>query len=295
MILAAGAEVGFVGTGVMGASMAGHLMDAGFRLAVHNRTRAKAESLIARGARWAETAGDAARDADAVVTIVGYPKDVEHLYLGSGGIVESAKEGAYLVDMTTSSPALATRIAGAASARGLHALDAPVSGGDVGAREARLTIMVGGDEDAFHAAEPMLRVMGANVVLQGGAGAGQHTKMCNQIAIASTMVGVVEALTYAKAAGLDPKLVLESISAGAAGSWTLSNLAPRMLAGDTAPGFFVKHFIKDMWIAISSADEMGLELPGLRLAKHLYDQLAEAGYGDAGTQSLIELYGGVDA
>lgn len=290
MMIGPGSRIGFVGTGVMGASMAGHLMDAGYEITVHNRTRSKAEPLLARGAKWAETPGQVARGAEAVVTIVGYPSDVERIYLGPDGIVQHAEEGAYLIDMTTSSPVLARTIAGAASARGLSALDAPVSGGDIGAREARLTVMVGGDPAAFAAVEPLLLVMGANVVLQGEAGAGQHTKMCNQIAIASTMVGVVEALAYAEDAGLDPACVLTSISAGAAGSWTLANLAPRMLAGDTSPGFFVKHFIKDMGIALSSAEEMGLELPGLALAMSLYERLAASGCADCGTQSLIELY-----
>lgn len=282
--------VAFIGTGVMGASMAGHLMDAGCSLVVHNRTRARAEALITRGATWAESPGAAAASADVVITIVGYPADVEAVYLGEGGIIESAREGAYLIDMTTSSPALAVRIADAASLRGMHALDAPVSGGDVGARNAKLAIMVGGDASAFDEVEPLLRVMGPNVVLQGPAGAGQHTKMCNQIAIASTMMGAVESLAYAKAAGLDPARVLESIGAGAAGSWTLTNLVPRMIADDVAPGFYVKHFIKDMGIAISSAYEMGLELPGLDLAKGLYEHLAEMGHADSGTQALIELY-----
>lgn len=282
--------VAFIGTGVMGVSMAGHLLDAGYALVVHNRTQPKAQPLLDRGAIWADTPGEAAATADVVVTIVGYPADVEAVYLGEGGIVDSARDGAYLIDMTTSSPALAIQIAEAAAAHGSHALDAPVSGGDVGARNAALTIMVGGEPSAFAEVEPLLRVMGPNVVLQGEAGAGQHTKMCNQIAIASTMMGAVESLAYARAAGLDPERVLQSIGAGAAGSWTLANLVPRMIAGDTQPGFYVKHFIKDMGIAIASAYEMGLELPGLDLARGLYERLAEMGHADSGTQALIELY-----
>lgn len=289
-MLGPGSVVGFVGTGVMGAPMAGHLMDAGFRLRVFNRTKAKAASLLERGAVWCETPGDVADGADAVITIVGYPADVEDLYLSDGGLVERAGEGCILIDMTTSTPSLAGRIAVAASARGVLALDAPVSGGDVGARDAKLTIMVGGDPEAFASAEAMLRVMGPNVVLQGGPGAGQHTKMANQIAIADTIVGVCEALAYAEAAELDPQLVLDSIGAGAAGSWQLANYAPRMLRGDFAPGFFVKHFVKDMRIARDEADAMGIALPGLRLALELFEALARRGDEDRGIHALYLLY-----
>lgn len=284
------ATIGFVGTGVMGASMAGHLLRAGCSLRVHNRTRERAQSLVDAGAVWCDTPAQVAQGADAVITIVGYPADVEQVYLGQDGLVEAAEPGTLLIDMTTSSPVLARRIAQAAAARDLDALDAPVSGGDIGAREARLTIMVGGSESAFAAAEPVLRVMGPNVVLQGGPGAGQHTKMCNQIAIAANMLGACESLAYARAAGLDPQLVLQSISAGAAGSWTLSNLVPRMIADDMAPGFYVRHFIKDMRIALDSAEEMGIELPGLLLAHVMYQRLASQGGEDLGTQALIGLY-----
>jgi 3-hydroxyisobutyrate dehydrogenase len=290
MPLEPGSCIGFVGTGVMGSAMAGHLLDAGYRVRVHNRTREKAASLVERGAVWCETAGDAADSADAVVSIVGYPADVERIYLGEGGIVERARTGALIIDMTTSTPSLAVRIAAAASARGVRALDAPVSGGDVGARDAKLTIMVGGDAAAFADAEPMLRVMGPNVVLQGGPGAGQHTKMANQIAIADTIVGVCESLAYAEAAGLDPARVLESIGAGSAGSWQLANYAPRMLSGDFAPGFFVKHFIKDMRIARDEAAAMGISLPGLLLALDLFEELARAGHEDRGIHALYLLY-----
>jgi 3-hydroxyisobutyrate dehydrogenase len=289
-MLGPGSVVGFVGTGVMGAAMAGHLMDAGYLLRVFNRTRSKAEPLLARGAVWCETAGETAAGADAVVTIVGYPADVEKVYLGEGGLVERASRGACLIDMTTSTPSLAVRIAEAASARGVHALDAPVSGGDVGARDAKLTIMVGGDVSAFAAAEPLLKVMGPNVVLQGAAGAGQHTKMANQIAIADTIVGVCESLAYAEAAGLDPARVLDSIGAGSAGSWQLANYAPRMLRGDFAPGFYVKHFIKDMRIARDEADAMGISLPGLVLTLGLFEEMARLGREDSGIQALYLLY-----
>ncbi|WP_256379884.1 NAD(P)-dependent oxidoreductase [Brevibacillus sp. MCWH] len=282
--------IGFVGTGVMGKSMASHLIKAGYRVLVYNRTKAKAEELIAQGATWMDRVSDLAKAAQVIITMVGYPKDVEEIYLGADGIVHHAKPGAYLIDMTTSKPSLAGTIYEEAKKCGLFALDAPVSGGDVGAREARLTIMVGGDEDAYAAVEPILRVMGTNVIRQGGPGAGQHTKMCNQIAIATNMIGVCEAIAYAKRAGLDPTRVLQSIEAGAAGSWSLSNLAPRMIAGNFAPGFYVKHFIKDMTIALEAAKEMGLMTPGLELSKSLYEELAAQGEEDSGTQALIKWF-----
>jgi len=273
----------------MGRSMAGHLIKAGHTLHVNNRTKDKASDLIEAGAQWHNTPGSAAAAADFVITIVGFPKDVEQVYLGNDGIIESARPGAVLIDMTTSSPLLAHRIAEAAAAKGCVSLDAPVSGGDVGAREARLVIMVGGDARAFEKARPLFEAMGKNVILQGPAGAGQHTKMCNQITIAAAMVSWAEALTYAKRAGLDPARVLESIGGGAAGSWSLTNLAPRALAGNFAPGFYVKHFIKDMRIALESAEEMKLELPGLKLAKRLYDDVAAKGWEDCGTQVIFRL------
>ncbi|NTU72501.1 MAG: NAD(P)-dependent oxidoreductase [Coriobacteriia bacterium] len=282
--------IAFIGTGVMGLSMAGHLMDAGYHLVVFNRTAERTASLVARGAVPAASPGDAAAQADVVITMVGYPSDVEEVYLSPEGVIEAARDGALLIDMTTSSPALAVRVAEAAAARGLAALDAPVSGGDIGARNATLTIMVGGDEAAFARVEPLLRVMGANVVLQGGPGSGQHTKMANQVAIAGSMLATVESLAYAKAAGLDPARVLESIGAGSAASWSLANLAPRILGGDFAPGFFVKHFVKDMRIALSSAEELGIELPGLATAKRLYELLEAEGGADLGTQALWLLY-----
>ena len=289
-MLGPGSVVGFVGTGVMGAPMAGHLLDAGFQLRVYNRTKAKAEPLLARGAQWCDHAGEAAEGADAVVTIVGYPADVEDLYLSPGGLVARARPGAVLIDMTTSTPSLALRIAEAAASRGVRALDAPVSGGDVGAREARLTIMVGGAAEDFDAVEPLLRALGMNVVLQGAPGAGQHAKMANQIAIADTIVGVCESLAYAEAAGLDPRKVLESIGAGSAGSWQLANYAPRILADDFAPGFYVKHFIKDMRIARDEAQGMDIELPGLLLALDLFEELARRGGQERGIHALYLLY-----
>lgn len=284
------AIIGFVGTGVMGKSMAGHLLRAGYQVLVFNRTKARAEELIQMGAVWQDTVAELATRSNVIITMVGYPKDVEEVYLGKDGIISHAKSGNYLVDMTTSAPALAKKIYDEALAKGMYALDAPVSGGDVGAKEARLAIMVGGDVDVFEALVPIFNFMGKNVVLQGKAGAGQHTKMCNQIAIASTMIGVCEAMAYAKTAGLNPETVLKSIESGAAGSFSLTNLAPRMLANNFAPGFYVKHFIKDMTIALDSAQAMGLLTPGLELAKSLYDKLAEQGEENSGSQALIKLY-----
>jgi 3-hydroxyisobutyrate dehydrogenase len=274
----------------MGRSMAGHLMAAGHAVHVFNRTRAKAKALVDSGAVWHDSAGEAAAQAEIVITMLGFPHDVEETYLGKGGIVEKARKGALLIDMTTSSPLLARRVAEAAAAKGLAALDAPVSGGDIGAREARLVIMVGGESAAFERAQPVFSVIGKNILLQGPAGAGQHCKMANQIACAVGMVAFCEALAYAKRAGLDPSRVHASISGGAAGSWALTNLGPRALAGDFAPGFYVKHIRKDIGIAVASADEMGLSLPGLDCARKLYDLVAEKGWEEFGTQVLYRLY-----
>lgn len=282
--------VGFVGIGVMGKSMAGHLLKAGYPVRVYNRTKAKAEDLLKQGAVWEETIAGLAANCNVIITMIGYPKDVGIVYLGDDGLLKNASQGTYFLDMTTSSPELAIRIYREAKAKNMQALDAPVSGGDVGAKEARLAIMVGGEPEAFAAVRPILELMGKNIVLQGAAGAGQHTKMCNQIAIASNMMGVCEAMAYAKKSGLDPKLVLQSIETGAAGSWSLSNLAPRMLAGNFEPGFYVKHFIKDMKIAIESAQQMGLDTPGLQQAIKLYEQLESQGEEDSGTQALFKLY-----
>jgi 3-hydroxyisobutyrate dehydrogenase len=283
-------SIAFIGTGVMGRSMAGHLLSAGHPVHVFNRTREKAAPLLERGAQWHVSAGDAAASAEIVITMLGFPHDVEETYLGKGGVVERAREGALLVDMTTSSPLLARKVSAAALARGLEALDAPVSGGDIGAREARLVIMVGGTEAAFERARGVFSLMGKNIALQGPAGAGQHCKMANQIACAVGMVSWCEALAYGKRAGLDPARVLSSISGGAAGSWAMTNLGPRALAGDFAPGFYVKHIRKDIGIAIASARELGLELPGLECAQELYDKVASKGWEEFGTQILYRLY-----
>ena len=283
-------SIAFIGTGVMGRSMAGHLLKAGHALHVHNRTKEKAAALLAAGAHWHDSPGTAAAQADFVITIVGYPGDVEATYFGADGVLAHARPGAVLIDMTTSSPLLARRIAGAATAKGLNALDAPVSGGDIGAREARLVIMCGGAEEAFARAQPIFAVMGKTIARFGGPGAGQHCKMANQIAIAAGMLAWCEALTYAQAAGLDPAKVVETIGSGAAGSWSLSNYGPRALRGDFAPGFYVKHFLKDMRLALESAAEMKLALPGLAQAKKLYDDVAARGWEDYGTQVLYRYY-----
>ena len=282
--------VGFIGTGVMGRSMAGHLLDGGYSVSVFNRTKVRADSLLEKGAVWKDSPGEVAAASSVVITIVGFPIDVEAVYLGENGIVDSANSGSLLIDMTTSSPVLAGKISDAARAKGVDTLDAPVSGGDIGAREARLSIMVGGEQSAFDRAKPLFDCMGKNIILMGPAGSGQHTKMSNQIAIASGMVGICESMIYAKKSGLDPSSVVQCIESGAAGSWSLSNLAPRFLKGNFDPGFFVKHFIKDMKIAIEVAEEMNLDLPGLSLAKKLYDQLASEGGEDFGTQALYKIY-----
>ncbi len=279
-------RIGWIGTGVMGASMCGHLIDAGYSATVYNRTRAKAEPLLARGARWAESPKGVAEASDVVFTIVGYPADVCSVILGTEGVLAGGRAGQIVVDMTTSEPSLAVEIAARAAEKGVASIDAPVSGGDVGAREARLSIMIGGAKEAVDAVRPCFEAMGKTIVHQGGPGAGQHTKLVNQVLIASNMVGVCEALLYAYRAGLDLETVLQSVSPGAAGSWSLSNLAPRIIADNFAPGFFVEHFIKDMGIALEEAKRMGLAMPGLALANQLYLSLQALGHGRDGTQAL---------
>ncbi|EAE9312711.1 NAD(P)-dependent oxidoreductase [Listeria monocytogenes] len=283
-------KIGFVGTGVMGSSMAGHLLEAGYEVLVYTRTKTKAEDLLDKGALWVETPGELANKVDILISMVGYPKDVEELYLGENGFLENLAVGTVAIDMTTSSPALAKKMAKFGREKGIGVLDAPVSGGDIGAKNGTLSIMVGGSEDVFLKVKPIFDILGSSVILQGDAGAGQHTKMVNQIAIASNMIGVTEAIIYAEAAGLNPSRVLDSISGGAAGSWSLANLIPRVLKDDFSPGFFIKHFIKDMGIAISEAKQMGLELPGLTLAEKMYQTLAEQGLSEEGTQALIKYY-----
>ncbi len=279
-------RIGWIGTGAMGASMCGHLLQAGFSTTVYNRSRQKAEELIERGAAWADTPQAVARASDVVFTIVGYPADVSAVILGENGVLAGCGGGEIIVDMTTSRPSLAVEIAEAAGKRDVQSIDAPVSGGDVGAREARLSIMIGGDQDAVDALAPCWAAMGKTVVRQGGPGAGQHAKMVNQILIAGTMVGVCEALLYAYKAGLDLNTVLASVSSGAAGSWALSNLGPRIIDNNFDPGFFVEHFIKDMGIALEEARRMEISVPGLALAHQLYVALMSQGHGRDGTHAL---------
>jgi len=279
-------RIGWVGVGVMGASMCGHVLRAGFPVTVYTRTRSRAEPLLASGAVWADSPWRVADHCEIVVSMVGYPADVEEVYFGEAGLISHVRSGMTLIDMTTTRPSLAVRIAEAAAARGAAAIDAPVSGGDVGARNATLSIMVGGDAAAVEVVRPLLAVMGKNIIRQGGPGTGQHAKMCNQIVIAGTMIGVCEALVYAKRAGLDLDTMLQSIRPGAAGCWTLENLAPRIVAGNFDPGFYVEHFIKDLGIALEESRRMGLSLPGLELAERLYQRAADAGHGRKGTHAL---------
>ncbi|MDB5387402.1 MAG: garR 2 [Planctomycetaceae bacterium] len=279
-------RIGWIGTGVMGASMVGHLIKAGFSATVYNRSKAKAEGVLAAGAKWADTPKKVAEQSDVVFSIVGFPTDVREVTLGAEGSLAGAKSGSILVDMTTSDPSLAVEIYEAAKARQVLSVDAPVSGGDIGAKNATLSIMVGGDKDVVDALAPCWNAMGKTLVHQGGAGAGQHTKAVNQILIASNMVGVCEALLYGYKAGLDLPTVLKSVGSGAAGSWSLNNLGPRIMDNNFDPGFFVEHFIKDMGIALAEAKQMGLCLPGLALAHQLYVSVKSQGYGRNGTHAL---------
>ena len=285
-----GKKIAFIGTGVMGSSIVKHLLKAGHEVTIYTRTKSKADPLVQLGAKWANSPAEASKDQHIIFTMVGYPKDVEEVYLGVNGIFSVVNKGTIVVDMTTSEPTLAKKLYSHAMEIGVHSLDAPVSGGDIGAQNATLSLMVGGDKDIFEQLKPIFEVFGKNIVYQGAAGAGQHTKMCNQIAIASGMIGVCESIAYGLKAGLSMEDVLRSITAGAAGSWSLSNLAPRMLNNDFEPGFYIKHIIKDMKIALDEADRMNLQLPGLSLAKTMYDKLLEEGYGDNGTQALLKYY-----
>jgi 3-hydroxyisobutyrate dehydrogenase len=280
-------RVGWIGTGVMGRWMCQHLMDKKYQATVYNRTRDKAKPLLDAGARWADTPKKVAEQSDVVFAIVGFPSDVREVFLGADGALAGSKAGNILVDMTTSQPSLAQEIYQVARAKGAASVDAPVSGGDVGARNAALSIMVGGDAEAVEAVRPLLECMGKTIVHQGPAGAGQHTKMVNQILIASNMVGVCEALLYAYKAGLDPKTVLQSVGSGAAGSWSLNNLGPRIIDRNFEPGFFVEHFIKDMGIALDESKRMSLVMPGLALANQLYLSVQAHGLGRKGTHALM--------
>lgn len=284
-------KIGFIGTGVMGKSMANHILQQGYNVFIYTRTKEKADELITNGAIWKDTVAELAKEADVIITMIGTPQDVEEVYFHDQGILANANAGTTLIDMTTSKPSLAWKINQMAKEKGIFTLDAPVSGGDVGAKKATLAIMVGGDKTTFKAMLPILEIMGNNIVYQGTAGAGQHTKMVNQISIAPAMIGLCEALIYAEKAGLDGETVLTSISTGAAGSWSLDNYAPRMLQGDYAPGFAIKHFIKDMKIALESAQEMNIETPGLALALEMYEKLASRGEAEQGIHGLVTYYG----
>jgi 3-hydroxyisobutyrate dehydrogenase len=286
-------RIGWIGTGVMGSPMAGHLIDDGHDLDVYNRTRARASAVIEKGARWRDSPADVATEADVVFLMLGYPIDVRETVLGEGGVLAALRPGSLLIDLTTSEPALAVEIHEAAVAKGVEALDAPVSGGDVGARNATLVIMVGGTAEAFERAEPLLSLLGQSVTLLGDAGAGQHTKMVNQIAIASGMIGLCEALLYAHRAGLDLVQTIATIQGGAAGSWSLSNYGPRILSGDMEPGFRIDHFVKDLGIALAEARRMKLSLPGTALAEQLYVAAQGNGLGEKGTHALSVALGRV--
>ena len=280
-------KIGWVGTGVMGRWMCQHVMDLGYTATIFTRTKSKADPLLKAGATWADSPAEVAESSDIIFTIVGFPEDVRQVYLGENGILTMAKSGSIVVDMTTTEPSLAIEIHQAARAKGVSSIDAPVSGGDVGAREARLAIMIGGDQEAVDAIHPLFEAMGQNIVYQGEAGSGQHTKMCNQITIAGTMIGVCEALLYGAKAGLDLEIMLSTISKGAAGCWSLENLAPRVLKRNFDPGFFVEHFIKDMGIALDEAKRMGISLPGLSLVHQLYLATQAQGHGRLGTHALM--------
>ncbi|MFO7729054.1 MAG: NAD(P)-dependent oxidoreductase [Desulfonatronovibrio sp.] len=281
-------HIGWIGTGVMGLPMCKHLLQAGYGITVFNRTREKVEPLVKEGAKWADNPGEVAGASDIIFTIVGFPPDVRRVYFDDDGVLAGLKPGGICVDMTTTSPSLAEEISCMAAKKQGVALDAPVSGGDVGARNATLSIMVGGEKQAFYSVLPLFELMGKNIVYQGPAGAGQHTKMCNQIVIAGTMIGVCESLLYGVKAGLDPSTVMQSITRGAAGCWALENLVPRILKDDCSPGFMIDHFIKDMGIALKESQRMGIILPGLSLVESIYKKASALGYGTSGTQALYQ-------
>ncbi|MEQ1794527.1 MAG: NAD(P)-dependent oxidoreductase [Nitrospira sp.] len=280
-------RIGWIGTGVMGASMCGHLLQAGYPVTLYTRTKAKAQPLLNRGATWADSPRAVAERSTIIITMVGFPRDVHEVYFGSEGILSGAKPGSILIDMTTTEPALSQEIAAAATAKGLQAIDAPVSGGDIGAQNATLSIMAGGNRETVERMRPLFEHLGKTLVYQGQAGAGQHAKLCNQIVIAGTMVGVCESLLYGYTAGLDLTHMLESIRGGAAACWTLDNLAPRIVQRNFDPGFFVEHFVKDMGIALEESKRMNLTLPGLILVHALYQRVQALGHGRSGTHALM--------
>ncbi|WP_106450680.1 NAD(P)-dependent oxidoreductase [Trichococcus alkaliphilus] len=285
-------KIGFIGTGVMGSSMIRHLLNAGYPVHVYNRTKSRADAVIGEGAKWCDTPADVTAQADIVITIVGYPTDVEETYFGEAGIFSQADDHHILIDMTTSTPTLAEKIYAFGKEKGIATLDAPVSGGDKGAQNGTLTTMVGGDQETFDAAKEVLSVFSSKVMLQGPAGSGQHTKMANQIMVAGTMTGMTELLIYSKAAGLDLERVIEQVGSGSAANWSLTNYGPRILKQDYTAGFFVKHFVKDLKIALDEAEKMGIDLPATKQAALLYEQLAGKGFADDGTQALVKLWWG---
>jgi 3-hydroxyisobutyrate dehydrogenase-like beta-hydroxyacid dehydrogenase len=283
-------KIGFIGTGIMGSAMVRNLMKAGYQLTVYNRTKAKAEALLSEGAAWADTPKECAKGQDLIITIVGFPKDVREVYLGENGIFEGAKPGAYLIDMTTSDPGLAVELYDKAKAAGFHGMDAPVTGGDSGAKAGTLTILAGGDREDFDTVRPVFEAMGKTIVYTGAAGCGQHTKMCNQIAIAGALSGACEAISYARAVGLDEEMMVNTIATGAAGSFQLSNVAKKGMEGDFNPGFMMKHFIKDMNLADGSAKEHGLNLDITEAVRDICQELADQGESNEGTQALLKHY-----
>lgn len=282
-------RLGWIGTGVMGNSMCGHLIDAGYQLSIYNRTKSKADNLITKGAIWCDSPYEVARKSDVIFSIVGFPKDVEATLLGELGVLAGSEPGTVIVDMTTSSPELAQKIDKQAKDKSVFSLDAPVSGGDVGARDATLAIMVGGEKKVFEQSKPFFEAMGENISYMGDAGAGQHTKMCNQILVAGTMIGTVESLLYAHRMGMDLDEVIDVIGQGAARSWMINNLGRRISKGDFDPGFYIKHFVKDMGIALAEAQRMNLSLPGLALVNQFYVAAQAMGYESLGTQGLYRV------
>lgn len=283
-------QIGFIGTGVMGAPMVKHLLKAGFSVNVFNRTKKKADEVVQLGAKWLDSVAEVAQQSEVILTIVGYPSDVKETYFGKDGILENAQEGTIVVDMTTSTPTLAKEIYQAAREKRIHALDAPVSGGDVGAKAGTLTVMVGGEEDTFNEMSDVFNTFAADVVLHGEAGSGQYTKMANQIMVAGTMTGLTEMMVYAKAAGLDLEKVIQTVNGGAAKNWSLEKYGPRIQQNDFAPGFMVKHFVKDLKIALDEAEKLNVHLPSTTAAYQLYEELESLGYSDEGTQSLVKLW-----
>ena len=283
-------KIGFIGTGVMGAAMAGHLQAAGYALYVYNRTQSKADALVTGGATWCDDVKTVAQQADVIFTIIGMPSDVEAVYLGEDGLIANAKQGAILIDMTTSSPSLAKRIAEAGEKAGVSCVDAPVTGGDIGAKNGTLTIFVGGEEKIFKTLLPMFDVFGQSIFYLGTAGSGQHGKIANQIAISGAVIGMAESLAYANGANIDLRTMQEAISTGSGASWQMSNMAPRATSDDFAPGFYIKHFVKDMNIGLEEALISGVDLPALKLVRDQYVKMIAAGDEDLGTQAIVKLY-----